>query len=128
MEPVCFFKAGLLSRPGLFCAFERCHKYNSLSRVIWRAARNDKFKVCTGARKHRKFLLKSTGPIVNGCRPNVCSRYVHLYSSSSFLMVGPDNSKSWTFYNGYLECGRFTRHYATTSGMSKTAELADEGS
>jgi hypothetical protein len=90
MQPVCFSEASLLSRIGLPGSFNRSDKYHSLSRLLRRAARDDKFKICAGFRKSCEFLVKATGPIVNRRCPNVCSLYVHLYSSSSYYgLSGP---------------------------------------
>jgi len=85
MQPVCFLKAGQLSGVRLFSAFNRSHKHDSLSRLVRGAARYDKFQIGAGSRELGKFLVKTTRPIVNGRRPNVCSLYLHLYFSSSFF-------------------------------------------
>jgi len=85
MQPVCFPEAGLFSGVGLSGSFNRSDKHDSFSRLIGRAPRYDKFKIRPGFREDCKFLVKATGPIVNGRRPNFCSLYVHLYSSSLFL-------------------------------------------
>jgi hypothetical protein len=78
MQPVGFPEARLFSGIGLPGALNWSDKYNSLSRLIRSAARYDKFKTRPGAGEHRKFLVKTARTIINCCRPNICSLYVHL--------------------------------------------------
>jgi hypothetical protein len=84
MQPVCFSEARLLGGAGLSGAFDRSDKHHSLSRVVRGAARYDKFQICAGFREPDEFLVKTTGPIINCRRPNLCSLYIHLRASSSF--------------------------------------------